>query len=67
MDYCCSDVDILFLSMVMLMVIVMDVRCLYSCFCLGDFILHLKASKSTKSFLDGTIKSGLSLVEEIID
>ena len=46
MDYRCSDVDILFLSMVM--VIVVDVRCLYSCFCLGDFILHLKASKSTK-------------------
>ena len=44
MDYRCSDVDILFLSMLM----VMDVRCLYSCFCLGDFILHLKASKSTK-------------------
>ena len=46
MDYRCSDVDILFLSMVM--VIVVDVRCLYSCFCLGDFILNLKASKSTK-------------------
>ena len=46
MDYCCSDVDILFLSMVM--VIVVNMRCLYSCFCLGDFILHLKASKSTK-------------------
>ena len=48
MDYRCSDVDILFLSMLMVMVMVMDVRCQYSCFCLGDFILHLKASKSTK-------------------
>lgn len=46
MDYRCSDVDILFLSM--LMVIVVNVRCLYSCFCLGDFLLYLEASKSTK-------------------